>query len=235
MVYTTTQLITSAFNASGVVSKEFATVTGEQLSDGLTWLNNIISEKTVDNSMIPYETTYNFNAVIGQEIYFIANLISVDTLTFFLNSIRYSMQFTKRNQYFGSNRATNINSLPFVWYFERVYGGANLYIYFNPSQTFAMEIHGVFRLPDAVLGQDLSLTLDEFYTTYLHFALAQRICFEYSYDVPQGVQQGLGKYEAFINKKSKVIDLSMKKSSTLQPITGVSYEWANLGRGFMPY
>lgn len=235
MVYTTTQLITSAYYASGVVSREFESVSGTQQSDGLTWLNNIIDEKVVDNSMIPYETTYNFNAVIGQEIYFIPNLIAVDTLTFFLNSIRYSMQFTKRNQYFGSNRATNINSLPFVWYFERIFQGANLYIYFNPSQTFPMEIHGTFRLTDVTLGQDLSLTLDGFYITYLHFALASRICAEYAYEVPSGIRAELGKYQAFINKKSKVIDLSMKKSSTLQPITGVSYEWANLGRGFMPY
>ena len=51
--------------------------------------------------------------------YFVPNLIQVDTLVFFLNSIRFSMDFNKRNNYFGSNRVQNIKTLPYQWYFER--------------------------------------------------------------------------------------------------------------------
>ena len=233
MAYTTNQLISGAYYASGVVSREFETVSGAQIGDGLEWLNNIIEEKVVDDGMIPYETTYTFNAVPGQEIYFIPNLIQVDTLVFFLNSVRFSMDFNKRNNYFGSNRVQNIKTLPYQWYFERLKGGANLYIYFLPDQAYPMELHGIFRLTDVALGQDLSLTFDNFFTTYLRYALADRICAEYNYATPPGVTRQLGKYEAWITKKSRVLDLRIDKISSLKN-ESTTYSWAyvNLGRGF---
>ena len=162
MAYTTNQLISGAYYAAGIVSREFETVSGSQVADGLTWLNNIITEKSVDQGMIPYETTYNANFVIGQEIYYIPNLIQIDTLVFFLDAVRYAMKYTKRNVYFGASRVNNINTLPYSWYFERQFGGGNLYIYFTPDQNYPMEIHGIFLQPSVALGQDLSLTLDEF-------------------------------------------------------------------------
>ena len=73
---------------------------------------------------------YNFNASVGVEKYFIPGLVGIDTLVFYIQNVRYSMQFEKRNLYFGSPRVQNINSLPFEWYFERAIGGGNLYIYF---------------------------------------------------------------------------------------------------------
>lgn len=66
------------------------------------------------------------------------------------------MKYTKRNAYFGSARVNNIQSLPFTWYFERITGGGNLYVYFSPDQNFPMEIHGIFELTPASLGQDLT-------------------------------------------------------------------------------
>lgn len=232
MPYTTTQLITSSYYASGVVSREFETVSGGQITDGLMWLNDIISEKDVDQGMIPYESTYNENFVIGQEIYSIPNLITIDTLVFFLDNVRYAMKYEKRNAYFGSSRVENIQTLPFEWYFERQYGGGNLYIYFKPDQNYPMEIHGIFKLPNVTLGQDLSLTLDQFYTTYLHYALADRICAEYAYDTPINVQKQLSKYEAWINKKSRLIDLRMQKVSTLQKRGTFNWAFVNLGKGW---
>ena len=156
MTYTANQLISGAYYAAGIVSREFETVSGQQVTDGLTWLNNIISEKVVDDGMIPYESTYTFTAVTGQPSYVIPNLIAIDTLTFTLNTVRYSMAYTPRNQYFGSNRVNNINSLPFEWYFERSFGGGTLYIYFNPDREYPIEIHGMFRMTSVALGQNLS-------------------------------------------------------------------------------
>lgn len=156
MAYTTNQLISGAYYAAGVVSREFETVSGSQIGDGLQWLNEIIGDKVVDQGMIPYETTYNFDAVIGQEVYFIPNLIQVDTLVFFLDSVRYAMSYTKRNQFFGSPRVENIKTLPFEWYFERVTGGGNLYLYFLPDRAYPMEVKGTFRLAPMQLGQDLT-------------------------------------------------------------------------------
>lgn len=155
MPYTTNQLITGAYYAAGVVSREFETISGSQNADGLSWLNEIISEKRVDNAMIPYETTYSFNAQISVEKYFIPGLIQIDTLTFFLDSVRYAMVYTKRNQYFGGPRVENITTLLYEWYFERQVGGGNLYIYFKPNKAYPIEIHGIFGLNNVALNQDL--------------------------------------------------------------------------------
>jgi hypothetical protein len=233
MAYTTNELITGAYYASGVISREFETVSGSQIGDGLNWLNDIISEKVVDDGMIPYESSYTFTAVPGQEVYVIPNLIAIDTLVFFLNSVRFSMTYNKRNNYFGSNRVENIRTLPYQWYFERQKGGGNLYIYFSPDQAYPMELHGTFRLAEVALFQDLSLTLDRFYMTYLRYALAERICAEFNYVTPPNVVKQLGKYEGWINKKSKLLDLRIDKVSSLRN-NGQSYSWAyiNLGRGF---
>ena len=186
--------------------------------------------------MIPYETTYTSDFIVGQEVYFIPNLIQIDTLVFFLDQVRYAMSYEKRNMYFGASRVENIQTLPFEWYFERQFGGGNLYIYFQPDKAYPMEIHGIFRLPEVALGQDLSLTLDQFYTTYLRYALADRICAEYSYTTPENVVRQLGKYEAFIDKNSRVLDLRLSKTSTLQKRGNFNWAFINLAHGWMkPY
>jgi hypothetical protein len=234
MPYMTTELITGAYYSSGVVSREFETVSGGQIADGLQWLNDILTEKDVDQGMIPYESTYNANFVAGQSVYPIPNLTQIDTLVFYLDTVRYSMQYDKRNNFFGSSRAENIQTLPFEWYFERQFGGGNLHIYFAPDKNYPIEIHGVFRLSTVALGQDLSLTLDQFYRTYLRYALSDRICAEYNLVTPPNVLRQLSKYEAWINKKSRILDLRIQKVSTLQKRGGYSWAFVNLGRGFTP-
>lgn len=156
MAYTTNQLISGAYYASGVVSREFETVSGSQIADGLQWLNDILAEKRVDEGMVPYETVLSFNAVIGQKVYYIPNLTKIDTLVFYLDQVRYAMTYTKRNEFFGSPRVENIQTLPFEWYFERKVGGGNLHIYFAPDKNYPMEIHGIFDMEPVALGQDLS-------------------------------------------------------------------------------
>lgn len=233
MTYNTTQLITGAYYSAGVVSREFETVSGAQIGDGLQWLNDIIAEKTVDEGMLPYETVYNQTFLVGTEKYFIPKLVQVDTLVFFLDQVRYAMKYEKRNAYFGSSRVENIQTLPYQWYCERALGGSNLYIYFFPDRNYPMEIHGTFQLEPVVLGQDLSLIFDQYYTTYLRYALADRICAEYDYTTPANVMRQLGKYESFIDKTSRTLDLRIAKTSTLQKRGTFNYAFINLGKGWM--
>lgn len=233
MTYTTTQLITGAYYAAGVVSREFETVNGAQIGDGLQWLNDIITEKAVDEGMLPYESVYTQYFAVNTEKYFIPNLVQVDTLVFFLDQVRYAMKYEKRNAYFGSSRVENIQTLPFQWYVERTLGGSNLYIYFKPDRNYPMELHGTFQLQTVALGQDLSLTFDQYYTTYLRYALADRICAEYDYTTPANVLRQLGKYESFIDKTSRTLDLRIAKTSTLQKRGTFNYAFINLGKGWM--
>ena len=336
MTYTVTNLITDAYYASGIVSREFETVTGQQGYVGLQVLNDILSDKTIDKGMIPYYSKYEFFAVAGQEMYFIPNLEELETLTFFINNVRYQMREVDRIKYFGSPRANNINSLPFNWHLERCIGGANIYLYFFPQTDYPIEAWGQFRLSSVSLNQDLgnpnttanlgvatisgagtltagqfvvnsidlagtyanlaafaayintgvvpSVTatiqglglilnnvasapitistlgtqstvngitfasfsttngpmtqvypnngFDRFYINYLKFAVAERLCTEYNFIVPPGVQKQLQQYEAWIQKRSGPLDLTTQKLSTLRSDLSQDYGQVNLGKGW---
>ena len=69
MTYTVTQLINEAYYDSSVVSRQFETIQGYQLNDGLLWLNQILGDKAMDTGDIPYITQqYPFHGVPGQEM-----------------------------------------------------------------------------------------------------------------------------------------------------------------------
>lgn len=233
MAYTVLQLISNAHYDAGIVARGFETVSGQQTQDGLQFLNDILQDKTVDNGLIPYYEKYSFTAVANQEMYFIPNLIAIDTFVFYINTIRYQTQPRGRRDYFGSSRADNIQSLPGSWHLERCFGGANLFIYFKPAEAYPLEVWGQFRLAEVTLNQDLSLTLDRFYINYLKFDLAVRLCAEYNYSVPPEVARQHKKYEDMISKKSGPMDLQMTKLSSLQKRGGLNYAQINIGRGWV--
>ena len=139
MAYTVTDLITRAFYLSQVVSRELEEVSGQQISDGLIWLNALLSLKSAHSRLIPYYTEYQFNAVIGQEVYFVPELVQPETLTFNIGPVRYSTQPVPRRAYQGSGRVDNITSLPFNWNFERTLGGANISLVFSPRSKLSCE------------------------------------------------------------------------------------------------
>ena len=233
MAYTTLQLINAAYYESGIVSRGFETVSGQQANDGLGFLNDLLQDKTMDNGLIPYYEQHDFTAVAGQEMYFIEDLIEIETFTFFIDTVRYQTENRARREYFGSSRADNIRSLPGSWHMERCLGGANLFIYFKPNTTYPLQIWGQFRLNSVVINQDLSLTLDRFYITYLKFDLAARLCDEYQYSVPPGVTKTLNKLEANIKKKSGPLDMRLIKMSSLQRRGGINYGIVNLSHGWV--
>jgi hypothetical protein len=154
MAYTVTNLVTDAFYASGIVSRDFEQPTGSQFEVGLNALNSVVSDKAIESDMIPYYTKYSFNAVNGVETYFIPGLETADTLVFFLSGVRYQMREVHRIQFRGSPRA-DINSLPFNWNLERCTGGALISLYFFPDRNYPLELWGLFRLPQLTFNQDL--------------------------------------------------------------------------------
>lgn len=234
MAYPTSELISNAFYISNIVSRQFETPTGQQISDGLSTLNDLLADKTANSSMIPYSKKYTFNAVAGTSDYYIANLIYADTFTFYINDIRYQTVNQQRQDYFGSFRATNIESLPFLWHTEREKGGSRLFLYFVPSENYPLEIWGSFSLSSVTLFQDLSLTLDRYYINFLKFELAVRLCAEYGYAVPHNVQQQLEEYYRWINASTNTVDLKMQKLTTLSGGTAINYALVNLSGGWVP-
>ena len=233
MAYTVTELISYAYYTSGIVSREFQAVDGYQINDGLLLLNEILSDKTIEEDMVPYYTNqYNWTSVVGQERYFIPNLTRVDTLVFFIDSVRYAMRENFRDQYFGNGRAQDIRTLPFNWNQERTLGGMYIYLYFFPDQPYPMQLTGLFSLQSVVLNQDLTLILDPYYISYLKYRLVDKLCILYNYEMPPGAMKELLKYEQLISNRSGPMDLHMTKISTLSGDTTLSYAQANLGKGW---
>jgi hypothetical protein len=160
MAYSVTKLIAEAFYTSGIVSRQFQTVAGDQERTAFDALNEILSDTLIETDMIPYYTTaYDFRLVAGQERYYIPNLTKPETMTFFIDSVRYQMNITQKDKYFGSGRADNVNSLPFNWNWERTLGGVNLFLYFFPERPYPAQITGWFTLNQVSLYQDLTSPL----------------------------------------------------------------------------
>lgn len=156
MAYTITNLIVDAYSDSSVVARQFETVQGYQLSDGLRWFNEILGDKTMDTGDIPYITVqYPLIGVVGQEQYFIPNCIDIESIVFYIGSVRYQMQYLDRARYFGYPRANNINALPLAYHYERTFGGVNLWVYFWPQQAYLFNVTGNFFQQVVSLNQDL--------------------------------------------------------------------------------
>ena len=273
MAYTVTQLISDAFNCSGIVGKEFEQVSGEQFAEGLQYLNSLLAKKTADKSGIPYFLMYESSFIVGQEQYLIPGLIEIDTMTFFIdsppsvpltpppyatsptpsvapqtNEVRYTMRKVDRKTYWGTPRANQVMSLPYQYYYERQFGGstntqpgvlpnplggASVYVYFLPVQAYTFQIWGIFAMQNVIQGQDLSQSLDQFYIDFLKFELAERICAEYDYSMPQGAAKQLDEYQLIIDKREQRLDLNQTQISPLtQTNDGINYAWANLSTGW---
>lgn len=233
-VYTVTKLITNAYYTAGVLSRDFETISGAQLTDGLDLLNDVLGVKTANKKLIPYYNKYNLDAVIGQEEYFIPNLIDIETFTFFIGNVRYSSIEVSRRPYFGGARVNNIDSLPFSWHAERADGGMNLYLYFLPQQEFPLEIWGKFGLDEITNPLlDLSTVYERFYITYLKFALAEYICNDYQLTMQPSNLATLRDIETQIVTISPM-DLTVQKASTFRRGPGMTWSQVNLGGGWTP-
>ena len=139
MPCTATELINRAYYLSGVVSRKFQSVSGAQVTDGLNLLNEILAEKGITGALIPYYKEYSLALITGQEKYFIDGLIEIETVTFNIDTVRYSMRGKGRKAYFGSGRADDIQTLPYEWRLERVLNGSDIYIYFLPVFLFHLK------------------------------------------------------------------------------------------------
>ena len=235
MPFTVRELINKAYYLSGIVSRKFQSVSGDQVTDGLALLNESLASEGITGSTIPYYKEYSLNAVAGQEKYFIPGLVEADTFTFNIGSVRYSMDAKRRFKYFGTPRQDDIQSLPYEWHIERVLNGADLYIYFLPDTNYPMKIWGKFKLDDELddLCADLLLVYDRFYLKYLTYALAKEICEDHQAPFPLEAAKELAELKEKLTYVSP-IDLTMRKRSSFHGANEINYGYANLGRGWLP-
>ena len=227
------ELLNNAWYLSEIVARDLQTVSGSQSADGLRYLNSILTENAITGRYIPYYTHTTVPCVIGQEEYAVPGLIEVSTLTFNYNTVRYELEEYPRTRYFGEGRVDNIQTLPSVYFFEKNLGGSTIFIYPLPDQVYTLNITGKYALAKVVLTDELSTTLDDFYVTYLEYALAQRLCELYNMPFSEAKVKTL---EGFMKQLNNIIDidLSVNKTSILSGRGRVNYGQVNLGKGWTP-
>jgi|SRR5579863_1190949 len=223
--YLADELVSRAWNLSGIVARQFETVSGQQASDGLYLLNEVLAAKSYDVKLIPYWGRIEFNLVQGQERYYIPNLFQVETFTFNIGEVRFPTFYAGRKQYFGDGRVDNIQALPFEWHLERELDGCYFYVYYLPQQQYVAKITGKFALTNVQLQTNLSTLYDLFYISYLRFALAEYMCLEYDITFAEDKAKMLRRMEQKLLYVSPP-DLRMKKISFMN--RNEPFNWAHV-------
>ncbi len=231
MTYTALELINRAYNLSRVVSRGLQSVNGVQQETGLFLLNAILVTKGTNTRLIPYFSKYNGTFIAGTPDYFIQNLYGVETMVFFIDTIRYPMSDASRKEFYGSARAENVDSLPYQYRVEREEGGANISVYYVPIANYPFQIWGKFGLTNVSINQDLSLTYDGFYIEYLRYALAEYICDDSGVSFNPQSAARLKQIEHMLMDVSPP-DMRIYKSSTLSGTPIFNYAQANIGKGW---
>jgi hypothetical protein len=223
--YPASLLISRSWNLSGIVARQFEQTSGQEGSDGLFMLNEVLAEKSYDLKLIPYWGRIEFNLVQGQERYYIPNLYQIETFTFNIGSVRFPTFSAGRKQYFGDGRVDNIQSLPFEWHLERTFGGCYLYVYYLPMQTFLAKISGKFALTNVEENTNLAQLYDLFYIRYLRYLLAEQMSQDYD------IEFGADKVKKLRQIEKKLLyvsppDFHMKKISFMN--TNSPFNWAHI-------
>ncbi|MHA2405045.1 MAG: hypothetical protein ACXADH_18780 [Candidatus Kariarchaeaceae archaeon] len=168
----TRQLIANAYYLSGILSRDFETISDTQAVDGLDILNDILAEKSISSALIPYYTQTIYQGVAGTKEFIVPDLVNETDVTFFIDNVRYKMIRDSQQRFWGDSRVEDISSLPFHYYSQRAVGGMQFYLYFTPDADYRFEITGKYRIETLTLDIDTSFFLDRFYVSYLKYKLA---------------------------------------------------------------
>ena len=234
MSYTTLKLITNAYYSSGIVARSLQTLTGEQSTDGLFFLNEILAKKRIEDGTLPYYTQYDFTMEAGEQTTFIENLTECELVTFEKNNFRYAMYNQSRRRYWGCPKPLGIETLPSYFTMDRTLGGSNISVTFSPDQDYPATLWGLFALDSVTLLQDLSETFDDYYISYLRYDLAVTLCLEFGQPVPAPLYSKFLEYDKAIRKRSGPVDLKNTSISTLGPKLTVGWGQINIGQGNVP-
>jgi hypothetical protein len=239
MPITTYNLISDAYYLSGITSRGLQTLTEQQVTDGLNRLNGFLQIKGSETKQIQYYTVYNSNFIAGQEIYFIPNLIEIDTFTFFLqnpvepgqNAVRFELEHLSRYEYFAYPRPENVETIPYSWHMERTMGGCNVYVYFIPNINYNYQITGKFALANVTINQDLSTVYDGWYLEYMRYGLAMYLCEWNGIKAPASIQKTFSEMEASLTTLSPY-DFTLRKMAYFRTGGGLTWGDVNYAHGW---
>ncbi len=189
----------------------------------------ILTEKSANSMLLPYFAHIDMTAVPGQEVYFVPNISTAEILTFKIQGVRYSVRGEPRYKYFGTPRADNITSLPFMWYWERVNGGMNIYVYFKTSEQIEeLNLTGLQEFSSVIFSTEMNDFLDLFYQNFLIFELAEAMCIFYKISLPPDTKMKLARLRKEVTNINPR-DFSIKKRSLLGGGGLLTYAQVNYG------
>lgn len=227
------EIVNRALVLSGIVARGLQQASGEEGTDGLFWLNRILGEKSANGRLLPYYGHPEITATIGQEILFFPNMVTADVLTFNIGRVRYSVKGKRRDKYFGESRAENVSSLPYQWYWERVPGGINIYLYFSPASDYPIRLTGLVAFSSVDFDTEMNDLMDDFMQNFLIFELAESICAWKKISMPPATAAKLARLRnevTDINPK----DYSISKTSMFGSYARLTYAQINISPGFTP-
>ena len=198
-MYSVSELITDAYYLSRVVAREFETVSSSQTKAGLSMLNEVISDHNISSAMLPYYDEITLPVSAGEDQVFFQNMVTVETITILNGDVRHSLNRVGRDRFFNEPRVNNIRSLPYMYFYEtrRISGVLNLY--YSPDKDYVLTITGKRFQNPVALDFDMNNLFARFYTAYIKYALAERICNDNNITVNQGLQKILDYYQREIS------------------------------------
>lgn len=225
------ELINRAYVLSGIVARDLEQVQGSEGRDGIFWLNQLLAEKSMTGDHLPYYGHLNFTGVLGDQEYFVEDLVTADVITFNMGQIRYSLKPSPRKEYWGDSRADDINSLPYHYYAERVNGGMNIFFYFKPAGAYIFKVTGLVSLSQVTNDTQLDDALDKFYQSFLIFELAERLCQWKQISLPPSAQNQLDVFRRKLIDLNQM-DFTLRQKSLMATSPVLTYAQVNMGKGW---
>lgn len=207
-----TELITKAWNLSGIVAAQAETVSGDQLSDGLEHLNDFLALQNANARMIPYTRVQQLTCLAHSEELFVKYLLTLDALTLREEEPRsYALKalpLLGRKEYFTHDYPSFLR--PRFYHLEKTKGGSLLFLSPTPDKAYSLKLVGKFGLTEVNHNDDLSTIYDRDYLLYLRYGLADYLCDFYNH--PFSAKGKLKEIEVKLRDLSP-LDLSMEKNS----------------------
>lgn len=212
MTYMVTELITKAWNLSGIVAAQAETVSGDQLSDGLEHLNDFLALQNANARMIPYTLVQQLTCVAHSEELFVQHLLSLDSLTLREEKpscyLLQSLPLLGRKEYFNQDYPSFLR--PRFYHLEKTKGGSILFLSPIPDKAYSLKLVGKFGLMEVNYNDDLSAIYNREYILYLRYGLADYLCDLYNH--PFSAKAKLREIESKCRDLSP-LDLSLEKIS----------------------
>ena len=212
MTYTVTELITKAWNLSGIVAAQAETVSGDQLKEGLEHLNDFLALQNANSRMIPCARVEHLTCIAHSEELFVKHLLNIDALQLQEAEPRsYALQalpLLGRKEYFNQDNPSFLR--PRFYHLEKTKGGSLLFLSPTPDKAYSLKLVGKFGLTEVHYNDDLSTIYDRDYLLYLRYGLADYLCDLYNH--PFSAKGKLKEIESKLLDASP-LDLSLEKIS----------------------